>query len=49
MREVAITFQASPHGEILVSYGSGEMSLTLKPYAEIKEAHRRVKAGEGKK
>lgn len=48
-REVAITSPVSPHGEISVSYGSDEMSLTLKPYAEIKEAHRRVKAREGKK
>lgn len=35
----------SPRGEISVSDGSGEKSLTLKPYAEIKEARRRVKAG----
>lgn len=47
-KEVAITFLVPPHGEILVSYGYDEMSLTLKPYAEIKETHRRVKAGEEK-
>lgn len=46
-REVAITSPVSPRGDISVSYGSDEMSLTLKPYAEIKETHMRVKAGEG--
>lgn len=32
-----------------MSSGSGEMSLTLKPYAEIKETHGGVKEAEEEK